>query len=301
MNGQVRTAAEPLATVREYLAAWNAHDGAAVARLFAPDGTYIDPVLPGPIPGEAVGGYVDGLVAAFPDLAFVDDGTSVDGSRVTAQWRMRGTNTGLLAGAPRPTNGTVDLPGVDVITIGAAGIESVVGYFDQKTMVEQLGLQALVIPSDEGPMHFGFSLRTDLGRTAVPGALSMTWADVADQAEEAELARRSEEVIGAFMDDPGFLGIVASASGLRGHTLSAWTSPEVAAAAVARNRAHTEGMAEMMRPGGLAHNGVTSIWVPLRNNGQMPRCSCGERVRVAVGEESAVCGCGATVTITSYI
>lgn len=297
----VRTATGPLAAVREYLAAWNAHDGAAVARLFAPGGTYVDPVLPGPIPGEAVGGYVDGLVGAFPDLSFADDGLSVDGPRVTAQWRMRGTNTGLLPGAAQPTNGTVDLPGVDVITVGSAGIESVVGYFDQKTMVEQLGMQALVIPSDEGPMHFGFSLRTDLGRTTVPGALSMTWADVADQVEEAELARRSEEVIGAFMGEPGFLGIVAAASGLRGHTLSAWTTPEAAVAAVARNRAHTDGMAEMMRARGLARNGLTSIWVPWRNNGQLPRCTCGERVRIAVGEESAVCGCGATVTVSSYL
>ncbi|GAA2551875.1 ester cyclase [Pseudonocardia hydrocarbonoxydans] len=297
----VRTATGPLTTAHEYLAAWNAHDGAAVARLFAPGGTYVDPSLPGPIPGEAVGGYVDMLVAAFPDLSFADDGTSVDGARVTAQWRMRGTNTGPLPGEPGPTNGTVDLPGVDVITVGAAGIESVVGYFDQKTMVEQLGMQALVIPSDEGPMHFGFSLRTDLGRTAVPGALSMTWADVADEAEEAELARRSEEVIGAFMEDPGFLGIVASVSGRRGHTLSAWTTPEAAVAAVARNRAHTEGMAEMMRAGGLARNGLTAIWVPWRNNGQMPRCTCGERVRITVGEESAVCGCGASVTVTSYL
>lgn len=47
----VRTATGPLTTAHEYLAAWNAHDGAAVARLFAPGGTYVDPSLPGPIPG----------------------------------------------------------------------------------------------------------------------------------------------------------------------------------------------------------------------------------------------------------
>lgn len=66
---------------------------------------------------------------------------------------MRGTNTGLLPDAPQPTHGTVDLPGVDVITVGPDGITSVVGYVDQKTMVEQLGMQALVMPRDEGPMH----------------------------------------------------------------------------------------------------------------------------------------------------
>jgi hypothetical protein len=39
---------------------------------------------------------------------------------------------------PQPTGGTCDLPGVDVITVGLGGIVSVVGYFDQKTFVEQL-------------------------------------------------------------------------------------------------------------------------------------------------------------------
>lgn len=65
-------------------------------------------MLPGPLPGEAVGMYVDGLVSAFPDLGFHIEDTWAAGDRVTVQWRMRGTNTGLLPGAPQPTNGTVD-------------------------------------------------------------------------------------------------------------------------------------------------------------------------------------------------
>lgn len=301
MIDQTQTDAGPLATVRAYLAGWNAHDAAAVAATFAPGGTYVDPTLQGPLPGEAVGMYVDGLVSAFPDLAFHIEGTWVAGDRVTVQWRMCGTNTGLLPGAPQPTGGTVDLPGVDVITVGPDGITAVVGYFDQKTMVEQLGMQALVMPRDEGPMHFGISLRTDLGRTAVPGALTMTFADVADEAEAAELQQYSEPVIGAFMEDPGFLGIVASLSGGRGHTLGAWTSPETAISAVARNRAHTDGMARMNARDGLARNGLTSIWVPLRINAQLPRCTCGEKVRLEPGVESARCACGESVEVTSYI
>jgi hypothetical protein len=76
---------------------------------------------------------------------------------------MRGTNTGLLPGIPDPTGATCDLPGIDVITIGDAGIVSVVGYFDQKTFVEQLGLQALIVPANEPPMVFamgGSSIRS---------------------------------------------------------------------------------------------------------------------------------------------
>lgn len=49
---------------------WNDHDGAAVTDLFAPDGTYVDPTLPGPLSGEGIAMYVAGLVAAFRDLAF---------------------------------------------------------------------------------------------------------------------------------------------------------------------------------------------------------------------------------------
>lgn len=301
MIEQTTTGAGPLAGVRAYLAGWNTHDGGAVAATFAPGGTYVDPTLPGRLPGEAVGMYVDGLVSAFPDLAFHVEGMWASGERVTVQWRMRGTNTGLLPGAPQPTGGTVDLPGVDVITVGPDGITEVVGYFDQKTMVEQLGLQALVMPRDEGPMHFGISLRTDLGRTAVPGALTMTYADVADEAEVAELQQRSEQVVGAFLEEPGFLGIVASLSGGRGHTLSAWTSPDAAISAVGRNRAHTAGMARMHARDGLARNGLTSIWVPYRINAQLPRCACGEKVRLEPGAASARCACGATVEVTSWI
>jgi hypothetical protein len=53
--------------------------------------------------------YVAGLVAAFPDLAFAVKRISVDGDR-------------------QPE-----------------GTASVVGFFNQKTFVEQLGLQALIV------------------------------------------------------------------------------------------------------------------------------------------------------------
>jgi hypothetical protein len=73
-----------------YLQGWNDHDGTAVVRQFAPNGTYVDPTLPCPLSGEAIGTYVAGLVAAFPHLAFAIEGISVDGDRVTVQWRMQG-------------------------------------------------------------------------------------------------------------------------------------------------------------------------------------------------------------------
>ena len=136
---------------RAYAQAWNDHDGTAVRSLFAPNGTYLDPIVPGPLSGEGIAMYVGGLVAAFPDLHFAIDAINVDGDRAIVQWRMHGTNTGPLPGMPEPTGGRCNLPGVDVIDIGPEGITSAVVYIDQKTFFEQLGLQTLIIPKDEQP------------------------------------------------------------------------------------------------------------------------------------------------------
>lgn len=80
------------------------------------------------------------LWAAYPDLAFVTEETTAEGDRVVVQWRMTGTNTGPFLGLPGPTGAAVDLPAIDVITVGDDGIISVVGYFDQLSLLGQLGV-----------------------------------------------------------------------------------------------------------------------------------------------------------------
>ncbi|MGY1730311.1 ester cyclase [Geodermatophilus sp. SYSU D01045] len=125
-----------------YLRGWNDHDGDAVAATFAEGGTYVDPNLPEPLPKVAIAGYVAALVTAMPDLAFVIEDIGSDGSRVYARWRLQGTWSGPMPGLPEPTGGRCDLPGIDVIEVGADGVTRVVGYFDQKTFAEQLGLRA---------------------------------------------------------------------------------------------------------------------------------------------------------------
>lgn len=292
----------PLKAAQAYLSAWNAHDPAAVLATFADTGTYLDPTLPGPIGGQALAGYVTGLCAAFPDLHFEIENVSVDGDRIVAQWRMRGTNTGPLPGAPEPTNGTCDLPGVDVITVAKAGITDVVGYFDQKTFVEQLGLQALVMPASAPPMMFGTSVRTDLGNTAVPGALSMTWIEVGSEQDEFEVRGRTRAVVEGLAAEPGFIGWLGAFSGSRGHTLTAWTSAEAAESAIARSGAHRDGV-ERVRTGGLGMRGFTSIWTPHRLNQQFAQCpACGARCWVDAATASTSCtACGAGVDVVSYL
>src|SRR3954447_1705694 len=187
-------AGSALEAASAYFDAWNAHDGAAVARTVT--GTYVDPTLPSPINGDELAASVDGLCAAFPDLRFMLEGTNVDGDTVIVRWRMRGTNDGApLPGAPAPTNGTCDLAGIDVITVVDGRVSTVQGYFDQKALVEQLGLQAIVAPKDEWPVSFGVANRVDLGNTATPGAISITWIDNDPVTERAELIERTRDIL----------------------------------------------------------------------------------------------------------
>ena len=137
------TAAE---TAERYLRGWNDHDGAAVAAVFADGGTYVDPTLPGPLPKAAMSGYVAALVAALPDLVFAVEDVVGEGSRAYLRWRLQGTWRGPMPGLPEPTGRRCDLPGVDLVEVGPDGITSVVGYFDQKTFAEQLGLRVEVAP-----------------------------------------------------------------------------------------------------------------------------------------------------------
>ena len=131
----------PEAAIRAYVAAWNAHDGAVAVQQLAPGGTYIDPMLPGPIAGDDFARYVESLAEAFPDVAFKIEDIIVRGDRAVLQWRMTGTNTGPLPGFPGPTGRVVDLPGVDIIDVGPNGIVTIVGYFDQVTFCTQLGVE----------------------------------------------------------------------------------------------------------------------------------------------------------------
>ena len=293
------TTTAPVQRVRAYLDAWNAHDGRTVLATFEPTGTYVDPTLPGRIGGDHLVRYVTGLAAAFPDLHFETEDVIVAADRVIARWRMRGTNTGPLPGAPGPTGGSCDLPGIDVITVGEGGISSVVGYFDQKTFLEQLGLRALVVPADAAPMVFGTASRTDFGNPTVPGALTMTWTEPASDAERHEVQDRTQQILEGMAAEPGFIAWLGTTTGARMHTVTAWTSPEAAEAGMARNAPHREAV-QRVRRDGILPRGFTSVWVPYRLNQQMADCpTCGLKVWFDPGATPR-CGCGAEIPVASY-
>ena len=131
---------------KKYFGAWNSRDPEAIVATLAQDGTYEDPTSGGPLSGQALSQYAGGLISAFPDLSFdLVRGVPAGHEMVAAEWLMKGTNSGPFAGDP-PTGKSVALPGADFLTVAGDKIGSVKGYFDQRTLVEQLGLQVIEQP-----------------------------------------------------------------------------------------------------------------------------------------------------------
>jgi hypothetical protein len=120
---------------------------------------------------------------------------------------MTGTQSGPLNGLP-PTEASIKLPGIDVITLGESALLSVQGYFDQRTLFEQLGVQVAVQPANVGPLTFGTSVRFRSSNTSAPGALSMTWIDVRSEAEGEDVKQRSRAIVADMARVPGFIGWV---------------------------------------------------------------------------------------------
>src|SRR5262245_42829300 len=145
---------KPLDIAQRYFDAWNQHDVAAIVASFAETGTYSDPVTPVPLTGSAIGSYAQGLWGAFPDLSFdVVSITENASGLVSAEWLMKGANTGPFSGLP-PTGASVVLPGADFIRVDGGKIRSVQGYFDSGALPRALGLDVIVQPRTVGP--FGF-------------------------------------------------------------------------------------------------------------------------------------------------
>ena len=253
---------------RQYLDAWNARDADAIVRTFAPGGTYRDPTT-GALSGDAIGANATRLWIAFPDLVFdAANVVEVGVGRVMAEWIMKGTNTGTFEGLP-PTGRQISVPGVDVIEIGADGIRAVTGYFDTRTIPEQLGLQVLVQPFMLGPFAFGNSTAVQSGKKTKPGAFAITtiWnPDV--QTDDIRALTRSTATEMLKMD--GFIGVSFLRIGSRGVTISAWEKPEHVKQ-LRKGGAHAEAMRRFWAA--LGDAAFTSVWIPNHINPLWVRCA----------------------------
>lgn len=129
----------------DYKAAWNRHDGQALAASFVPGGTYSSPATGGPITGPAIAGYTGSLFAAMPDFHVeVIKTDNLGQGRVVDQWVVKGTWTqpfpgGPLAGA-KPSGQSFVLPGVSVMQFEGDKLRSYTQYWDQLAFLTQLGV-----------------------------------------------------------------------------------------------------------------------------------------------------------------
>jgi steroid delta-isomerase-like uncharacterized protein len=271
---------------KQYLDAWNAHDGDAIVKTFAAGGTYCDPTT-SEISGDAIAANAKRLWGAFADLSFEIVSIAEAGpGRVVAEWIMKGRNTGSFQGLP-PTGRPISLPGVDVIEIGTDGIRSVKGYFDSRAVPEQLGLQVIVQPYQVGPFSFGNSTAVQSGRKTKPGAFGITtiW-NSDDQTEDIRAFTRTTAT--EMMRMEGFIGVSFFRIGGRGVTISAWERPEHTKQLM-RGGAHSEAIRKFWA--GLGDSAFTSVWVPDHINALWVRCGACRKMN-DYEKHSGVCSCG---------
>jgi steroid delta-isomerase-like uncharacterized protein len=281
---------DPIALARGYFDAWNRRDAGAVLASFTPDGRYQDPVTPGPLAGDALRGYVEGLWAAFPDLSFEVGPVHRVGEReVHGRWTMVGTQRGPFQGLP-PSGRGVRLEGIDVIEAGDEGLRSVRGYFDSAAVPRQLGLDVLVQPPRLGPFEFGVATRVRPERAALPSAVGVTEVLARDDAAVQRIRELSRTTVTELLGRPGFLQFAGAVTGRTLTTLTLWDGTASLAEALHAGT-HLQAMREFAD---LADAGATHVFTAHRIGPFMQRCAaCGKMNRSP--ERHARCACGAEI------
>ncbi len=285
----------PLDVAHTYFNAWNRRDPAAIVATFVQGGTYSDPTVP-PLAAEALTAYTSGLFAAFPDLSFEIVSSAQTGSNTVAvQWMMHGTNTGPMAGSP-PTGKAVALPGADFITVDGEKIRAVQGYFDQKTFLEQLGLQVIAQPYSLGPISFGTAVTMQVGKHTKPGAFSLTAIRVRSD-EWQQLQEYSMPILAELAQMPGFISFTALGANNCGYTITAWEDAE-SASQMLRAGAHREAM-QAFYGSTFAEGGMTSVWIPHHINAHWVRCTACGRMS-DYDQDEGKCQCGQSLPQMPY-
>ena len=281
--------ADPDALVGDYFDAWNAHDGAALARLFADGGTYEAPTTDGPVPAASMPRLVETLVDAFPDAAFERRSMTGTDARRTVEWVMRGHNQGPLGPGTNPTGKAVALRGVDVFDVDRDGLRAVRRYFDQKALVEQTGLMALVQPFEQGPARYGYAMRVASANRRPPGIVALTWIQGANEAEKERIRTHSRQNVQDFLTEPGFISIVTGFTGLRGFTVTAWEDEASMTRALSKH--HATARRELFSSDFVAAV-WTSVWQPTRINRIWVRCGACGSLEDATDDHRACHTCG---------
>jgi len=283
---------KPVDIAQRYFNAWNQHDVAAIVATFAENGTYTDPTTPGPLSGPATGAYAQSIWDAFPDLSFdINSIGEISPGLVSAEWMMKGTNTASFNGLP-PTGVAVTLPGADFIRVEGGKIRSVQGYFDSGALPRALGLDIIVQPKAIGPFGFGTSVRASTGKTATPGAFSITWLEARTEEEKNKVHDSARKIAMELLAMPGFISWVGATVGDRMMTVSAWESVDDMMPLM-KGGEHRSAVGRFFSPE-IARGAATGVWIPARLNPRWIRC--GSCLKMVDSEKSdGNCVCGATL------
>jgi steroid delta-isomerase-like uncharacterized protein len=129
---------DPIEVAKNYLVTWDTTNAADMPRHFIEGGTYT-PSGEGPLSGQAIADYAEGVFKAFPDSRMPVHKIFADGNNVCAEWTYRATMTGDYGPFPA-TNKSFELVGCHVIEVQGDKIKSVVSRWDRLDMLIQLGL-----------------------------------------------------------------------------------------------------------------------------------------------------------------
>lgn len=259
-----------------WCAAWNAADVATLTALLGERGVYRDPLTLSPVGRSELSTHLRRWHTAIADLTWeissvlvgqlADD--SNGGSAAMATLTLRGINRGELVAGCAPLARTLQLAATLLAEVHEDGARMQLA-FDRHALWEQVGLQVLVEPYEQGNASYGYSMRVASGNRAVPGLIALTWIGARDDTERDHIRSHSREIVRNFLAEPGFIGIVTGFQGGRGFTVTAWEDEDALHRGLAQQ--HRTAMREL-RKTDLAPGVWTSVWQPLRINRIWTRC-----------------------------
>ena len=124
---------------------WNTNNPSLVPQLYGAGAQRFIPGYPEPISGpQAIGSYISSIHTGFPDFKIEITNRVVQGNIAASEWTVTGTHTGAFQNIP-PTGKHCTISGVTVNEIENGKVKTERVYFDQLTLLQQLG----VIPTPE--------------------------------------------------------------------------------------------------------------------------------------------------------
>lgn len=273
-------------TARQWVSAWQAGDARRVADLVT---SFADPDTGDPVAGAELADHLDATFRRFPTWELEVEDIADAGSTAVLTWTLTAPHRASYLGIP-VTGGQSAVRGVrgcDVLTSADDGIH-VRRHYDRLAFAEALGHDARFLPPPTPDLEYGTSFRSGTDRATRPGAFTLTWLDVRDEEEGADVTLLSTEVVKSLRGSKGFLGAAIFEIGNRKYTLSAFDTLDSVRAV--HGRPHQRAMRRFFR-GGLCTGAYTSVWQLERDSLHLRCPSCAVMVSVVDG---ASCDCGWT-------